>query len=276
MLLGIHRGGAPTLGRVGIAEPMTITFRQEERFLATKSLGGVEGVEARYREDGELLVINRGEKKFGFAICQKCGYADSETKPHRRHRDATDFRAVLRVAPVPSDLLRGFRVAGDPMRRQFGGIGFWLHARQLTSCSSSFRAWGSTPPTQHLFRLSGLPCNVAGCQMLQLDTREIGVLIVPAGTQGQTFGVSLYDNVPGGAGHVRELLDQDRELFDAAPFKCSFGMKLTIAVANLPAWSACSRSTLRAAITAECRSCGDSPLPSGKPFLSGGWLEVYE
>ena len=67
--------------RVGTAEPMTITFRQEERFLATKSLGGVGGIEARYREDGELLVINRGEKKFGFAICQRCGYADSETKP---------------------------------------------------------------------------------------------------------------------------------------------------------------------------------------------------
>ena len=66
--------------RVGTAEPMTITFRQEES-LATKSLGGVEGVEARYREDGELLVINRGEKKFGFAIRERCGYADSETSP---------------------------------------------------------------------------------------------------------------------------------------------------------------------------------------------------
>ena len=148
--------------RVGTAEPMTITFRQEERFLATKSLGGVGGVEARYREDGELLVINRGEKKFGFAICQRCGYADSETKPAPR-RAATGFRAALRVT-VPCELLRGFRVAGDRMRRQSGGIGFWLHARQLTSCSLSFRAWVPTPPTQHLSKLSGLPCNVLGAK----------------------------------------------------------------------------------------------------------------
>ncbi len=46
----------------------------------------------------------------------------------------------------------------------------------------------------------------AAAEILELDSREIGVLAVPVGPQGQYWGVMLYDNVPGGAGHVAELL----------------------------------------------------------------------
>ena len=47
--------------------------------------------------------------------------------------------------------------------------------------------------------------------MLELDGREIGVLATPAGENGARWGALLYDNVPGGAGHVRELLEMGRE-----------------------------------------------------------------
>lgn len=67
-----------------------------------------------------------------------------------------------------------------------------------------------------LIQTIGFALQRAGCKLLELDTREIGVLTVPAGPQGKTLGVALYDNVPGGAGHVRELLDLDRELLDEA------------------------------------------------------------
>ena len=46
----------------------------------------------------------------------------------------------------------------------------------------------------------------AAAYILQLDSREIGVLTAPSGYMGQGLGTLLYDNVPGGAGHVRELL----------------------------------------------------------------------
>ena len=39
---------------------------------------------------------------------------------------------------------------------------------------------------------------------------ELGILVVPAGERGTGLGVVLYDNVPGGAGHVRELLDLEQ------------------------------------------------------------------
>ncbi len=50
----------------------------------------------------------------------------------------------------------------------------------------------------------------AGVQILELDMREIGVMTVPAGKDGSGWGIVLYDNVAGGAGHVRELLGLGR------------------------------------------------------------------
>ncbi len=35
----------------------------------------------------------------------------------------------------------------------------------------------------------------------------MGLLAVPTGSDGSEWGVVLYDNVPGGAGHVRQLLE---------------------------------------------------------------------
>jgi hypothetical protein len=51
----------------------------------------------------------------------------------------------------------------------------------------------------------------SGAQLLELDPREIGVLVVPAGEGGTSWAPALYDNVPGGAGHVRQLLGQGRD-----------------------------------------------------------------
>ena len=56
----------------------------------------------------------------------------------------------------------------------------------------------------------------AAARMLQMDSREIGVTIAPAGEQGVGLGALLFDNVPGGAGHVRELLERGEELLKRA------------------------------------------------------------
>jgi hypothetical protein len=56
----------------------------------------------------------------------------------------------------------------------------------------------------------------AGAELLELDTREIGVLIVPAGEGGRSYGAVLYDSVAGGAGHVPELLAYGRRWLETA------------------------------------------------------------
>src|SRR5579883_1844767 len=66
---------------VGSAETATMTFTHRAggtNELIYDDFGGVRGLVARYREDGELLVYNRGAHERGFAICLACGFADSE------------------------------------------------------------------------------------------------------------------------------------------------------------------------------------------------------
>jgi len=52
---------------------------------------------------------------------------------------------------------------------------------------------------------------ISGAKLLELDSRELGTLVIPAGIRGSGLGAVLYDNVPGGAGHVRELLALGRQ-----------------------------------------------------------------
>ena len=58
--------------------------------------------------------------------------------------------------------------------------------------------------------------HISGAKLLELDSRELGTLVIPAGDKGRGLGAVLYDNVPGGAGHVRELLSLEREWLDTA------------------------------------------------------------
>ena len=62
----------------------------------------------------------------------------------------------------------------------------------------------------------GCALQLAGAKLLQLDMRELGFITTPAGDKGAGFGVLLYDDVPGGAGHVRELLDMGRKWLEEA------------------------------------------------------------
>jgi hypothetical protein len=51
----------------------------------------------------------------------------------------------------------------------------------------------------------------SAAKLLELDSRELGVLVVPTGPGGVTWGAVVYDNVSGGAGHVRELMAQGED-----------------------------------------------------------------
>src|SRR5205807_7103038 len=57
---------------------------------------------------------------------------------------------------------------------------------------------------------------ISGAKLLELDSRELGTLVIPAGDRGRGLGAVLYDNVPGGAGHVRELLALGRQWLEEA------------------------------------------------------------
>jgi DEAD/DEAH box helicase domain-containing protein len=192
--------------RVGHTEQATITFalREGADIVEDDNYGGIVGLRALYREDGELLVYNEGEYGKGFAICLKCGYAESEIK----------------FGEGQMNLLRSFQ---------------W-HAA-LTATNETFTCWKNDEAPQILrnrtlaakqttdaLMLDFSGClghdagnlallwtltqalQISGAKLLELDGRELGVLVTAAGIEGRGLGAVLYDNVPGGAGHVRELM----------------------------------------------------------------------
>jgi DEAD/DEAH box helicase domain-containing protein len=198
--------------RVGDAETATITFTQQpgpgNGNLAVTDFSGVVGLSARYRENGELLVYNRGEDERGFVICLNCGYAESEQyfgqgamklpSGFNRHAPLTAtsrWTACWQNHDIPV------------LRNQV------LAARETTDVLllDFSRCLGQY--AEHVPLVTTLACALqrAGAQMLELDTRELGVLVVPAGDGGQGLGTVLYDSVAGGAGHVRELLALERK-----------------------------------------------------------------
>jgi len=67
------------------------------------------------------------------------------------------------------------------------------------------------PNAQALVTTFGHALRIAGARILQLDSREIGVLVVAHTSDAKSApGALFYDVAPGGAGHVKELLSAGR------------------------------------------------------------------
>ena len=192
--------------RVGHTEQATITFVQRDGadIEEQNNFGGIAGLRALYREDGELLVYNAGEFQKGFAICLKCGYADSE-------KYLGDEKMKLppgfeRHAPLTSTKEESYcwgKYETPGVLRNHA-----LAARQTTDIllldfSSCLNHLATNAELLWTFAQA---LEISGAKLLELDSRELGTLVIPAGDRGRGFGAVLYDNVPGGAGHVRELL----------------------------------------------------------------------
>lgn len=193
--------------RVGQTQSTTLTFAQREQVDMERqdNFAGVIGLQAFCREDGELLVYNEGDNDKGFAICLKCGYTDSE----KHFGDGT--------IKLPSGFERHLPLTADPRKP----IPCWstregnqalrnqtLAARQITDALMlDFSAYlGHFASDQALLWTLTQALQISGARLLELDSRELGTMVTPAGIQGGGWGSVLYDNVPGGAGHVRGLL----------------------------------------------------------------------
>jgi hypothetical protein len=207
--------------QVGNVERMTFAFAQPARPGFTEqsngNFGGLAGLLARYREDGELLVYNRGENRRGFAICTKCGYSESEPSEGARATSGRDElpSSFANHAPLTSTSrsTRCWTVGEvvNPLRHRV------LAARETTDVllldRSGSLAWRQDiePVAETLARA----LHIAGAKLLELDTRELGSMVVILG-QGNDRGIVVYDNVPGGAGHVHELFKFERAWLEAA------------------------------------------------------------
>lgn len=197
--------------RVGTTETLCITFRAKATDggrIVDENFAGVAGLVADYRDDGELLVFNRGDNQTGFSVCLRCGYADSEPARTRGSGKMNLPTSFLRHAPIqsprPWDVCWREGKVTPVLRNQI------FAAREATDVLllDLTKCLGQLASDVNLITTLAYAFQNSAAQLLELDTRELGVLVVPTGPAGTTRGAVIYDNVPGGAGHVRELMAQ--------------------------------------------------------------------
>jgi DEAD/DEAH box helicase domain-containing protein len=192
--------------QVGTAETATTTFSQAQpagELRSEANFGGVTGLIASYREDGEILVYNRGSDAMGFAICLNCGYADGEKTVGRGRMELPNGFEDHAPLTSPKPWHRCWeRSESHVLRNQT------LAARETTDvllldfsdCLTDLSTDESVMTT------IGHALRSAGARLLELDSREIGLLMAGTGPGGGSHGAVIYDDVPGGVGHVLELM----------------------------------------------------------------------
>lgn len=195
--------------RVGRTQLLSTSFLtpQKDQIRVLENFAGIRGLKGTLCDGGELLGGNSGESGYGFAICVKCGYSESESE----------------VGVGREGLPSGFELH-VPLDRQKGGC--WksdeapvlrnhhLAALQITDLLElDFTAVASEGLTQATATTLGYALKLSGAEMLELDSREIGVSACRIGSTSQ-WGLQLFDSSAGGSGHVAELFAGGREWFE--------------------------------------------------------------
>lgn len=203
--------------RVGKLEVFTLAFANPKDCDPPQiNFGGMVGCLATYRNAGELLLMNFGANEKGFAICQKCGYAESERKSGSAGRvdlpNRFEWHAPLNSTKANS---RCWAVDEAPVWRNHH-----LAAKQTTHLLRIDVGGIGQQTDRELLYTLGQALRLTAAQTLELDEREIGALDpVPDPLTSQFRSIILYDSLAGGSGHLAELShsgypDRAREWID--------------------------------------------------------------
>jgi hypothetical protein len=189
--------------RVGKLEVFTLAFGSPRDCDPIQAdFGGMVGCSGTYRNAGELLLMNFGANEKGYAICQKCGYAESEWKSGLAGRvdlpDRFEWHAPLNSTNPNS---RCWADDEAPVWRNHH-----LAAKQTTHLLRIEIGHTGQQTDRELVYTLGQALRLTAAQTLDLDEREIGALDPSLDPHtGQFSSVILYDSLAGGAGHLAEL-----------------------------------------------------------------------
>lgn len=202
------RVGAET-NSVGQIAQLTVSFNSGEDSKREENFASIPRLTAVYQENGEVLVYNAGERGTGFIICSKCGYAESEDDKTSELPESFRLHAPLDSKNEFKKCLKSGETTYMRERVLAAGEPTDLLLIDFSECLGSYRNDSSL--------VSTLTCalRMAGARLLHLDSRELGWMVIPTGA-GEAVGGVLYDNVPGGAGHVLELMRYGREWMERA------------------------------------------------------------
>ena len=190
--------------RIGSAVVQAINLR--ETVVSDAAFAGNPAWTAYYKENGEIFVHNRGDKDLGYAICIACGMAESECRPVTMDKDKSLPRELLHHSGLHSPKPRQGFHRPKPCDH---GNSFLRYQALASKVITDVLLIDFGPQASALAETLALALKLAGARLLQLDSRELGHTVAPSPAGGHLTAV-VYDNVPGGAGHVLELMKDSR------------------------------------------------------------------
>jgi len=198
--------------KVGLTEIVTTVLLtpSPDRIQDEHHFGGIRGLSARLQEGGELLGRNSGVYRRGFAICTKCGYAESERKIGKDRLDLPkQFADHLPLLESQGKHCWGSADAPVLRNHHLGA----LHITDLVHFD--FSGCVDRDLTEATIRTLGYALKLGGAEMLEVDSRELGVIAFHL-QDAAKWGLQLFDSTAGGAGHVVELFSNGRKWFKYA------------------------------------------------------------
>jgi DEAD/DEAH box helicase domain-containing protein len=198
--------------RVGITQVLASMLLSATPAHTVENFAGISGVYVQLFENADLVAMNAGGYECGFALCTRCGFADSM-------RNATDDLPSLDGTPFREHMpITGKSGNNRPCWKQ--------GEDELVIRHLHFAAEHNTDLLQlDLERTRALrkpamavtfahAVHLAAAELLEVDTREISLSTEDL-RQGTTWRFYLYDSDAGGSGHVAELIAREAELRDA-------------------------------------------------------------
>lgn len=193
--------------RVGATSFSTTSFAHHvsENKIITR-FGGITGAVAELCEGGELLAYNSGASGYGFIICTRCGYSESEHYESGTGRDKLPKR--FETHPPLSSLYENIQCwhgeSGAPVLRHQHLAA--THVTDLVQIDFSGVLSGVLKKSgRPVINTIGHALRLAGAELLEADHRELGMICLPVGPSAFD-GLQIFDNAAGGAGHIVELM----------------------------------------------------------------------
>lgn len=262
-----HGSDFERVGKLGI---FTLAFSNPDECDPPQTgFGGVAGCVATYRDAGELLLMNSGANERGFAICQKCGYAESEWQLAAEGRidlpSRFEWHSPLNAA---NTIGRCWSDHEAPVWRNHH-----LAAKQTTNLLKLDFGPCGQPMNQELLYTLGQALRLTAAETLELDEREIGLLDpAPDPMTGQYRSILLYDSLAGGSGHLEELSHPDRPATGQEWF--TRAIRLLTVEGDMPD-AARRRESVRRLLTAGCIDSLISPAETLQ-FLERALRQSWE
>jgi hypothetical protein len=197
---------------VGESQTYPIAFAEEDSAEVFRNdFGGIKGLMVRNRQAAQLFIRNSGKSSFGFALCTRCGYADSEDQPNQdgimnlpRHFE--EHASVFSNDPNTRCWQRRGALQPAVLRNRV------IAAREWTDMLLIQWPGATVSDRRQVFSL-GQALILAGTRLLELDHRELAMVLMPL--VFPQSGIVIYDTSPGGTGHCTELLERGDEWIKA-------------------------------------------------------------